>query len=78
MDQVESEFLKTQIHQLLVWFSYTDDKFYFWIHVNDKLEQFLVDLNKFHPTSKSVHESSRKNLTFLDVYVKFLNLTNYV
>ena len=47
MDQVESEFLKTQTHQLLVWFSYIDDIFFIWIHGQDKLEQFLDDLNKF-------------------------------
>ena len=28
MDQVESEFLKTQIHQPLVWFRYIDDIFF--------------------------------------------------
>ena len=32
MDQVESEFLKTQIHQLLVWFRYVDDIFFIWNH----------------------------------------------
>ena len=49
MDQVESEFLKTQIHQLLVWFRYIDDTFFIWTHGQDKLERFLVDFNKFHP-----------------------------
>ena len=46
MDQVESESLKTQTHQLLVWFRYIDDIFSIWTHGQDKLEQFLVDLNK--------------------------------
>ena len=73
MDQVESEFLKTQTHQPLVWFRYIDDIFFIWTHGQDKLEQFLVDLNKFHPSIKFTHESSRKNVTFLDVDVKFLN-----
>ena len=49
MDQVESEFLKTEIHQLLVWFRYIDDTFFIWTHGQDKLERFLVDFNKFHP-----------------------------
>ena len=73
MDQVESEFLKTQIHQPLVWFRYIDDIFFIWTHGQNKLEQFLVDFNKFHPSLKFTHESSRKNVTFLDVDVKFLN-----
>ena len=51
MDQVESEFLKTKIHQLLVWFWYIDGMFFIWTHGQDKLEQFLVDFNKFYPTS---------------------------
>ena len=73
MDQVESEFLKTQIHQVLVWFRYMGDIFFIWTHGQDKLEQFLVDFNKFYPFLKFTHESSRKNITFLDVDVKFLN-----
>ena len=55
MEQVESEFLKTQTHQQLVWFRYIDDIFFIWTHGQDKLEQFLVDLNKFHPI-KFTHE----------------------
>ena len=73
MDQVVSEFLKTQIHQLLAWFRYVDDIFFVWTHEQDKLEQFLVDFNKFHPSLKFTHKSSRKNVIFLDVNVKFLN-----
>ena len=44
-----------------------------WTHGQDKLEQFLVDFNKFHPSFKFTHESSRKTVTFVDVDVKFLN-----
>ena len=73
IDQVESEFLKTQIHQPLVWFRYIDDIFFILTHGQEKLKQFLVDFNKFHPFLKFTPESSRKNVTFLDVNVKFLN-----
>ena len=47
--------------------------FFIWTHGQDKLEQLLVDLNKFYPSLKSTHVSSKKNVTFLDVDVKFLN-----
>ena len=47
--------------------------FFIWTHGQDKLEQFLVDFNKFHPSLKFTHESSTKNVTFLDVDLKFLN-----
>ena len=60
MGQVESEFLETQTHQPLVCFRYIDDIFFIWAHGQDKLEQFLDDLNKFHPSIKFTHESSRK------------------
>ena len=74
MNQVKSEFLKTQTHQPLVWFRYIDDIFFIWTHGQDKLEQFLVDLNKFHPSIKFTHDSNRKDVTVLDVDVKFLNV----
>ena len=32
MDHVESEFLKTQQHQPVVWFRYIDDIFFIWTH----------------------------------------------
>ena len=73
LDQVESEFLKTQIHQPLVSFRYIDEIFFIWSHGQSKLEQFLDDFNKFHPSLKFTHGSSRKNATFLDVDVKLLN-----
>ena len=46
MDQVESEFLKTQKHKPLVWFRYIDDVIFTWTHVKEKLSLFLEDLNK--------------------------------
>ena len=33
MDQVESEFSKTQQHQPLVWFRYIDDIFFIWTFI---------------------------------------------
>ena len=73
MGKVESDFLKTQTHQPLVWFRYINETFFIWTHGQDKLEQFLVGLNKFHLSIKLTHESSRKNVTILDVDFKFLN-----
>ena len=73
MDQVESKFLKTQTHQPLVRFRYKDDILFIWTHRRDKLEQFLVDLNKFHLLIKLTHQSTRKNVTVLDVDITFLN-----
>ena len=41
MDEVETEFLKTQERTALVWLGYIDDIFFVWIHGNDHLETFL-------------------------------------
>ena len=37
MDEVETEFLKTQELQPLVWFRYIDDIFFVWNHSEDEL-----------------------------------------
>ena len=72
-DQVESEFLKTQQHQPLVWFRYIDDIFFIWTHGQEKLEGFLDYFTKFHPNLRFTHEYSRKNVTFLDLDVKIVD-----
>ena len=77
MDQVESEFLKTQQHQPLVWFRYIDDIFFIWTHDQEKLEEFLDNFNKFHPNLRFTHEYSRKNVTFLDLDVKIIYRSAY-
>ena len=60
MDQVESEFLKTQQRQPLAWFKYIDDIFFIWTRGQEKLEGFLDNFNKFHPNLRFTHEYSRK------------------
>ena len=37
MDQVETEFLKTQKHKLLVWFRYIYNVFFIWTHGKEHL-----------------------------------------
>ena len=57
------EFLKIQIHQPFIW-----------THRQDKLEQFPVDFNKFYPTFKFMHKTSRKYVTFYILHVKILHI----
>ena len=52
MDEVETEFFKTQELQPLVWFRYIDDIFFTWNHSEDKLNKFLENLNKFKSNLK--------------------------
>ena len=51
-------------------FRYIDDIFFIWTHGKDKLEKFLDDLNSFDNNIKFTHESSKENVTFLDLIVK--------
>ena len=70
MDDLETKFLQSQSLQPLVWFRYIDDIFFIWTHGNDKLEKFLDDLNIFDNNIKFTYESSKENVTFLDLIVK--------
>ena len=57
--------------QPLVWFRYINDIFFIWTHDKDKLVKFLDDLNSFNNNIKFTHESSKENVIFLDLIVKF-------
>ena len=49
MDKRETNFLKTQTSRPLVWFRYIDDIFFLWTHGEEKLKQFLGNLNNYDP-----------------------------
>ena len=70
MDELETKFLQSQSLQPLVWLRYIDDIFFIWTHGKDKLEMFLDGLNRFNNNIKFTHESSKENVTFLDLIVK--------
>ena len=69
MDQVETQFLKTQQCKPLVWLRYINDMFFVWTHGKESLTKFLDDFNRFHPNLKFTHEFSEKSVTFLDLNV---------
>ena len=73
MDQVETEFLESQVYKPLVWFRYIDDVFFIWTHGQEKLRLFLEDLNKCHPNIKFIHETNKEDIAFLDLKVKLLH-----
>ena len=72
MDVLERDFLQTQDHQPFLWLRCIDDIFFIWTHGEKKLQNFLQKLNKFHPNIKFTHESSKENISFLDLNVKLL------
>ena len=71
MNKLETRFLQSQSLQPLVWFRYINDIFFIWTHDKDKLVKFLDDLNSFNNNIKFTHESSKENVIFLDLIVKF-------
>ena len=48
MDEVETEFLKSQELQAFLWLRYTGNIYFIWTHGEEKLTQFLNERNNFH------------------------------
>ena len=71
--ELEEGFLKNRKLKPEVWFRYIDDIFMVWTHGEEKLKEFLNDLNSFHDTIKFTAESSRETVNFLDVKVSLKN-----
>ena len=73
MDKVEIDFLETQVVKPLVWLRYIDDIFFIWNESEEKLDEFLENLNNFHPNLKFTSEKSKKSVNFLDVKVSLID-----
>ena len=69
MDKVEIGSLEAQAVKTLVWLRYTDGIFFIWNESEEKLEEFLEDLNNFHLNLKFASEKSKESVNFLDVTV---------
>ena len=64
MDEVETEFWKTQERTPLVWFRCIDDIFFIWTHGKEYLETFLQELNNFNADLKLTYESNERDPIF--------------
>ena len=73
MDEVETEFLKSQELQPFLWLRYIDDIFFIWTHGTQELDSFLNELNKFHPNLSFTYETSEERVNFLDLNVSIRN-----
>ena len=69
VDKFEADFLKTQKLQSFVWFRYINDVFFIWTHGKEELESFINELNSFSDHRKITFESSKENISFLDVNI---------
>ena len=69
MDELERGFLQTPDHEPFLWLRYIDNIFFIWTHSEKRLQTFLEKLCKFHPNIKFTHESSKENISFLDLSI---------
>ena len=70
MGKLEEEFLVTQSNQPAVWWRYIDDIF---TYGEEKLQQFINNLNAYHPSIKVKAEWSAAEVVFLDTTVRLKN-----
>ena len=67
MDEVETEFLKSQELQPFLWLRYIDDIFFLCTHGTQELDPFLNELNKFHPNLRFTYETLKERVNVLDL-----------
>ena len=60
IDEVETQFLKSQELQPFLWLRYIDDIFFIWTHGTQELDSFLNELDKFHPNLSFTYETSKE------------------
>ena len=69
MHDLEERFLESQHIQPLIWRRYIDDVILFWNDTLDNLNNFLTDLNNFHPTIKFTWDISTTKIVYLDLEI---------
>ena len=73
MDEIETEFLKSQELKSFLWVGYIENIFFIWTHGEAKLTQFLNELNNFYSSLKFIYETSNWTVYFLDLNVGLRN-----
>ena len=73
MDEVETEFLKSQERKSFLWLRFIDNIFFIWTHGEEKLTQFLNEINSFYSNLKFIYETSSWTVCFLDLNVSLRN-----
>ena len=70
MGQLEKHLLGTCDYKPVLWLRFLDDIFLIWNHSEEKLVEFLENINTFHDSIKFTYNYSREQATFLDVNIK--------
>ena len=58
-----------QTNQPIIWLRYIDDMFFIWTHGEKELEKFTSSFDSFTLNLKFTYESSKKDISFLDLKV---------
>ena len=69
MAKIEKEILRQSTTKPIFWKRFIDDVISMWNTSRDKIEDFLVKSNSFHPTIKFTAKISETETTFLDTKV---------
>ena len=69
MAKIEKEILRQSDTKPIFWKRFIDDVISMWNTSRDKIEDFLLEANSFHPTIKFTAEISETETTFLDTKV---------
>ena len=69
MAEMEGKILGKAKFKLYLWWRYIDYIFFLWEHGEEKLNTFIDNINKMHPTIKFMADWSKISINFLDVTV---------
>ena len=69
MDEIQTEFLKSQELQPFSWLCYIGNIFFIWTHGEENLPEFLNELINFHSNLKFTYASSSCTVNVLDLNV---------
>ena len=73
MDELYTEFLKSEELQPFLCLRYIEDIFFIWTHGEEKLTRFFNELSNFHSYLKFTYETSSSVVNFLDLNVSLRN-----
>ena len=56
-----------------MWKQFIENVFFMWTDIEENLEKFLKELNRFHPNIKFTFEKSKMKVNFFDVVTEIMN-----
>ena len=69
MAELEEGFLSQSTQQPELWIRFIDDIFMIWRRTTIELEDFIENLNNYHPSIKFTKDINEYGLPFLDTFV---------